>query len=176
MSQAIDNKTIEKHHFSTPPTSAPPVYTPHLPDITAAFSNLDLTTIGSKPTKDQCIAHLKLLEAFHQLREDTATRNGLFGIWDSFVPAIGSDREQAEVLLKIREKRWAVYVAKAASRFEKWWQTSIQPGSLMVQQTDLTKSDSKIADAAYGDDHWNFTKDNLPPLGMDPSSRHSPWH
>jgi len=44
-------------------------------DITAAFSNLNLARPHDKlqkPTANQCLAHLKLLEAFHQLRQDIA--------------------------------------------------------------------------------------------------------
>ena len=48
-------------------------------NLTAAFSNLKLDD-SIIPNPDQCIAHLKLLEAFHQLREDTALHDGLFNI------------------------------------------------------------------------------------------------
>ena len=137
----------------------PPPYQFNPPDITAAFSNLKLEETD-KPTPDHCIAHLKLLEAFHQLRCDVATNDGLFGIQDDFVPKGLSEQQHAETLLKIREKRWAIYVAKAAKRFEKWWQVSIEPDVEMVQQRALEKGRfDKNRNPLY------FNKQTLPPLG-----------
>lgn len=162
---------MEKYSYPTPPEEAvpPPVYVADAPSLTAAFANLDLNTTAQKPTKDQCIAHLKLLEAFHQLREDIATTDGLFDIWDSFVPDGESTEGRTKVLLRIREKRWAVYVAKAASRFETWWQTSIQPGATMLQQQDIENGSSQNVDPLGGNHTLQFTKDNLPPIGEFPS-------
>ncbi|KAL8766036.1 MAG: hypothetical protein Q9209_007065 [Squamulea sp. 1 TL-2023] len=106
-----------------PPASVPPPYhsrPEENPDLTAAFSSLNLTALSNKPTPDQCLAHPKLLEAFHNLREDVATTDGLFGIYDYFVdrvyPNQGFDEKRAQLLLRLREKRWAVYVAKAERR------------------------------------------------------------
>lgn len=150
------DKTMEKILYSSPPEEiAPPTYDASQSDLTTTFANLNLNSTGSEPTKDRCIAHLKLLEAFHQLQEEIATTDGLFGIKNNFIPAYLSQPEQAAVLLKIREKRWAVYVAKAASRFETWWEKSIQPGSGMMQQNEIDN----------GEEVLRFSPDNLPPLG-----------
>lgn len=168
MSQHIPtDENMEKYRYPTPPKepAPPPAYVADTPNLTAAFSNLNLSDSAQKPTRDACIAHLKLLEAFHQLREDVATKDGLFGIWDSFVPAAESERDRMKVLLKIREKRWAIYVAKAASRFETWWQTSIQPRATMLQQRDVENPFTQNLDPAQTEDTLRFTKDNLPPIG-----------
>lgn len=133
--------------------------------ITAAFSNLDLGPASSEPTEDRCIAHLKLLEAFHQLREDIATTDGLFELYDNFVPDYLSQKNQAAVLLKIREKRWAVYVAKAAIRFESWWENLIQPGSKMLRGVDIEIGSWQREDETREEEAISFTPDNLPPLG-----------
>ena len=160
------DKSMEKNLNPSPPTGiAPPAYNASPSNLTAAFSNLNLNAAQNQPTKDRCIAHLKLLEAFHQLREDIATTDGLFGIKDSWVPAKLSQRAQAAVLFKIREKRWAVYVAKAASRFETWWEKSIQPDSRMLRQADIENSALQEDHARGGDEFLPFTPDNLPPLG-----------
>ncbi len=108
-------------------------------DFTAAFSNLNLTAshVPSPPSPDKCIAHLKLLESFHQLREQVALTDGLFGIKDGFVPSDLSEAKRAELLTKMREKRWAVYVAKAAKRFEKWWETCVQPEAQPTRQKEI---------------------------------------
>lgn len=166
---SVSLKPKEKGHVRTPtPETLPPLYAfdapANVPDINAGLSTLDLNTKKTKPTTELS-AHLRLLESFHQLREDIALRDGLFGIWNSFVPPTQSQREQAAILLKIREKRWAIYVAKAASRFEKWWQTSIEPGAGMLSRAGLLNGYSKHLDADT-DEQLHFSKENLPPLGM----------
>lgn len=141
----------------------PPAYSLHSSDLTAAFSNLTLKPADSNPTPDQCIAHLKLLEAFHQLREDVATTDGLFGINDSLTPADEADARRINILRQIREKRWAVYVTRAVMRFEKWWQMSIEPAAEMIQQKDLWR---KFLPTVHGTENsWMMDRDHLPPLG-----------
>ncbi|KAL9120482.1 MAG: hypothetical protein Q9187_002960 [Circinaria calcarea] len=133
------------------------------PDVTAAFSNLNVSETSTKPTPSQCLVHLKLLEAFHQLREDVATTDGLYGIRDEFVPLGTTKERRMNVLAKIREKRWAIFVTNACLRFEKWWKCCI-PGTGMRTQTDfrggyaasITKDAKPIL----------FTKENLPPLDV----------
>ncbi|KAI4100626.1 MAG: hypothetical protein L6R37_005384 [Teloschistes peruensis] len=126
----------------------PPAYTARetpayddSPSLTAAFANLQLKEVADKPTIDQCLAHLKLLEAFHQLREDVATTDGLYGIDDGFIYAVHPGQEnrtqQAALLLKLREKRWAIYVTKAAKRYERWWQKTTPTGTSMPTQHGL---------------------------------------
>ncbi|KAL8777401.1 MAG: hypothetical protein Q9213_007873 [Squamulea squamosa] len=112
-----------------PPAGVPPPYGSRPgenQDLTAAFSSLNLTAASNDPTPDQCLAHLKLLEAFHNLREDVATTDGLFGIHDHFVDGVypnqGFDEKRAQLLLRLREKRRAIYVAKAERRYSVWWQ------------------------------------------------------
>lgn len=58
-----------------------------------------------------------------------------------------------------------MYVAKAASRFETWWEKSIQPGSRMLRQADIGTGVLSGVDAGRGDEVLPFTPDNLPPLG-----------
>ena len=163
----FDSKTnrtvLEKQRPIEPAKEAspPPSYAVNLPDITAAFSNLSLRQATAKPTRDQCIAHLKLLECFHELRENIATQNGLFGIRDEFVPPGLSERDHAAFLVRIREKRWAVYVAKAARRFESWWAQSIDVSHSMYRTQDRASLAGMMNKALPLDD----IKDKLPPIG-----------
>lgn len=165
-----DDKTPgEKNLYpiSLPPEQEPPPnYSVNPSDLTAAFSNLTLGPASPTPTPDQCIAHLKLLEAFHQLREDVATTDGLFGISDSLDPVDEPGaRNHPDILRRIREKRWAVYVARAAARFEKWWQTSVEPGAVMIRQTDLAGKLPLNIEEKEGE-RWAISREQLPPLGM----------
>ena len=158
---------MEKKGPLTPPNSPPPPYAhsesnSNVPDITAAFSNLKLAP-SAKPTPDVCIAHLKLLEAFHQLREDIPLVDGRFGIKDAFSDGGESVEERTELLTKIREKRWQVYVTKAAERFERWWTTCVEPyhgDTGMLGQSKLPRQSPDIGERLV----WN--KDLLPPLGI----------
>lgn len=108
-------------------------------DISAAFANLSLPSTSETPEVDTCIAHLKLLFAFQSMKEDVGYTDGLWNIWDKradldveLSPAdLGAldargekrlpDDERKLKLSKIREKRWAVFVARAVDRYESWW-------------------------------------------------------
>ena len=145
-------------------TSPPPSYAENdsnVPDTTAAFSNLNLDA-SRTPTTSQCIAHLKLLEAFHQLREDIALKDGLFGISDSFADTKVTAQEKAELLVKIREKRWAVYVTRAAKRFERWWTECVEPSAQMLKQRQIPAA---FTQKLHMGNLLDFDCDNLPPLG-----------
>ncbi|KAL9131574.1 MAG: hypothetical protein Q9217_000531 [Psora testacea] len=156
--------------YPSPDHSPPPVYTSEAPsvandttpDITAAFSSLNLDT-SAFPTPDQCLAHLKLLEAFHQLREDVALRDGLFGIRDSSVSKHASEEKQREVLMKIREKRWAVYVAKAVKRFEKWWAICVCPQASKLEQKQMQAEMTRTPDRG---EKMNIDINQLPPIDV----------
>lgn len=145
--------------LSSDNSSRPPSYT-HAPvDITANFVKLNLESKSTKPTVDQCIAHLKLLEAFHQLREDIATTDGLFGIQDELATKV---IRQDEALAKVREKRWAVYVARAADRFERWWATCVPSTQQALRQSDVASKGNFDRIASVGRPMKII---DLPPLG-----------
>ncbi|MCJ1293142.1 hypothetical protein MMC34_004695 [Xylographa carneopallida] len=144
----------------------PPSYSSIPPDITAAFSNLRLGQSASIPTVDECIAHLKLLEAFSQLRDDIGTTDGLYGLYDNFIEpaALRTKKECVELLAAMREKRWAIYVTNAVQRFEIYWKVCIQADARMLDQVDLDREDIEyIADRGTP---LTFTTDNLPPLDL----------
>lgn len=162
----------EENGLSTPSNDSPPPPPAYAKsesnstvlDITAAFSGLNLTP-SAKPTPDVCLAHLKLLEAFHQLREDVAFEDGRFGIDDAFADAGESDRERAELLTKIREKRWQVYVTKASNRFERWWTTCVEPNDESNRLLGQGKILSVFKQSPDVGERLVWSKDYLPPLG-----------
>lgn len=97
--------------------------------LNSAFASLNLpSTAVTNVNEDTCLAHLKLLSAFELLKEDVGYTDGLFNIFDSRATAEngkGSVEECSveELLCKIREKRWALFVARAVDRYEAWWNT-----------------------------------------------------
>ncbi|MCJ1389925.1 hypothetical protein MMC18_002782 [Xylographa bjoerkii] len=148
------------------PEDLPPSYSSVPPNITAAFSNLRLGRSAGIPTADECIAHLKLLEAFSQLREDVGTTDGLYGIRDDFIEpsSFRTEKETVELLTAMREKRWAIYVTNAVQRFEIYWKVCIQADARMLDQVDLDRPD--IKDIADRGTPLTFTTDTLPPLDL----------
>jgi hypothetical protein len=56
--------------YDEPRPAAPPV------DITAAFANLKVTSLPRDPDSERCLAHLKLLAAFQNLKEDIGYTDG----------------------------------------------------------------------------------------------------
>ena len=144
---------------------SPPGYEVPPPDITASFSKLKLggNNSSTKPTVDECIAHLKLLEAFSQLREDIGSTDGLFGIHDDFVPANATEQQRTEMLIRIREKRWAIYVTRAVYRFEIYWNRCLEPEARPLRLPDVSTFEysQRVKQATP----LQFTRDNLPPLG-----------
>ena len=137
--------------------SPPPAYWSRSTDIDVPFSQLDLNTRGDKPTTDQCIAHLKLLAAIHELQESIAHHDGFMGLQDDL--ANGDDK----ITCKIQEKRWAVYAAKAVKRFEVWWKQCAPSDSGMLKEHAL----DDLQDNGFEKYQPKFTwaRDALPPLG-----------
>ena len=163
----VDTKTdsqTDTNRGSKTSGDSPPSYSAETPDITAAFSNLRLDEKADKPTVDECLAHLKLLEAFSQLREDIGTADGLYGIQDDFASALDVE-PRTEALAKMREKRWAVFVTRAVDRFEVYWKNCIQPDAPMLRQVPDLNAPSFEDDFA-SKVVLQFNADNLPPLGM----------
>lgn len=140
---------------------------------------------GFDVTESRCLAHLKLLHAIHTMKEDVGYSDGLWGIWDSLVTdskgsfldssGVFSDNEKAKMtddeerkmmLSKLREKRWAIFVARAVDRYEAWWNAQ---EIMMLTEEDMTVKD--------GDNYMRFPSTNrkfnwqastMPPLGQSP--------
>lgn len=170
---------------SAPPPYAETAGAPAPPDIdpVASFADLKIDSKPHDPDPDTCLAHLKLLFAFQALKEDVGYTDGLFGIWDSradgaitvaengeieeHVRADGDvpdDEEKRKALSKIREKRWALFVARAVDRYEAWW-NSLTGGRPLVEK-DMEESQTTAYEAfPLTKEHSYWSKEALPPLG-----------
>ncbi|KAK3681210.1 hypothetical protein LTR37_020924 [Vermiconidia calcicola] len=140
------------------------------PDITAGFSKLSLGQGNHDiPQLDQCIAHLKVLECFYRLRQDVGSQDGLFGIEDWIVTEAGltNDDETPEILTKLAEKRWALYVSRAVDRFETW-SAAILPTARMLTHTEFeTKGKAgTLCTPSRETPPGMFTRKGMPPADV----------
>jgi len=115
--QSSDNHTTSQHVEATdgaPPDYAAPAAldTPSADVLNAAFANLKISEQDNLPFPDAnlCLAHLKLLTVFHNLKEDIGYTDGLFDLWDSHCE-IAENRDEALTLVKsdglcISQEQW----------------------------------------------------------------------
>lgn len=78
-----------------------------------------------------------------------------------------NENEDAALVERIREKRWTVFVTKAAHRFEKWWDSWY--ASYPIATTDYDSSGRRQAPRMFPDQGEGFENqlpDYLPPLDV----------
>ncbi|KXS99375.1 hypothetical protein AC578_8990 [Pseudocercospora eumusae] len=141
------------------------------PDITAGFSNLSVRpSDNGVPVKEETVAHLKVLEAFYRLRQSVGSQSGLFGIHNNVVTGHGLPESDkiAELLARLAEKRWAIYVQRAVDRFEAWW-NAIIPNAYWPDRVRLESEGKQgllVQPANIGGIPYRLVMDNLPPLDV----------
>ncbi|KAK8050282.1 hypothetical protein PG994_012012 [Apiospora phragmitis] len=142
--------------------------------LKAAFYNLNLSCDASPtPAVDTCLAHLKLLRAFEELKNRIGLTDGLWDIWDSRAQKAnrggpGRSNDTLDILVKLREKRWAVYVARAVDRYEAWWKSFVP---VMLTESDMM-ADGKDGQLSRFESFTSkrepmiWTSSSLPPLDV----------
>ncbi|KAK1820449.1 hypothetical protein LTR12_005175 [Friedmanniomyces endolithicus] len=159
---------------SPPPSYAPPGYDEgnilDPPDITAGFSNLSLDQKNQDdfPSSEEVIAHLKLLECFYRLRQQIGSTDGLFGINNSVVTSHESEGAlAAELLAKVAERRWAVYLARAVDRFDAWLH-ALLPDAKMARVSQIQSDGEKglLCEPGPANLPLLFGTHNLPPVDV----------
>jgi hypothetical protein len=152
----------------------PPTYTaqddnaggPSAADLSSAFSSLQISDIPTAlPTPETCLAHLKLLHTIQALKEDIGYTDGLFGVWDAKAEM---SETRDETLSKLREKRWALYIARAVERFETWWLKVLCPldNSQRLECKSIDPNNVLFVQFPSKGSPIRWTMDMLPPLGM----------
>ncbi|KAH7010993.1 hypothetical protein EDB80DRAFT_383537 [Ilyonectria destructans] len=155
------------------------------PGLTASFEDLDLGSTPRDPDPNTCLAHLRLLFAFQNLKEEIGYTDGLWGLWDTRadgdmqVTKEGKVEEKIPIhsktevpkdkhllLSKIREKRWALFVARAVDRYEAWWKSLVEGPALT--EDDMNSPDSpayaQFPSSRQGPRYW--AERSLPPLDV----------
>ncbi|KAF6803226.1 alpha-ketoglutarate-dependent sulfonate dioxygenase [Colletotrichum sojae] len=145
-------------------------------NLANAFSSLRLAT-QRDPDVAQCLAHLKLLYAIQTLKEEIGYTDGLWDLWDTRAGplpdaedagASSAEGKQAEskardLLGRIREKRWAVFLARAADRYETWWKALSHD---RLCEKDMDQDYEKYLSFPAGVEDYPWTADHLPPLDV----------
>lgn len=136
-------------------------------ELDAAFSSLTVAqNAPAFPEADQCLAHLKLLHALHALKEDIGYMDGIFGLFDAKCDmAINRDGS----LVKMREKRWAIYLVRATERFQDWWLKvlcNMEPCA-RLEGKDMTTGAANFTEFTKTGKARQWTPAILPPLGKD---------
>lgn len=164
-SSPAPSKEAPPAYSATGPEGGPPGPSPE--ELNAAFSNLAIPSVApALPTADHCLAHLKLLNSFHALKEDIGYSDGLFGLRDELCEVL-EGKERDEALSKIREKRWALYIARAVERFEVWWLKFLfsLEGSKRLEVKDMTSASLGYATFTQIGRARKWTANMLPPIG-----------
>ncbi|RAK80547.1 uncharacterized protein BO72DRAFT_370858 [Aspergillus fijiensis CBS 313.89] len=116
-------------------------------------------------TSDQCAAHLKLLAALADLRDNVANTRGIFGIQDPDPELFQPDSKEAnEAWARVKEKRWAVYTTRAVDRYAAWW-TLCAPASRAQPKLSTLKSTS-YEKITTSDEPMKWSQDDMPPLDV----------
>lgn len=147
-------------------------------ELSAAFFRLKIPDITGtvRPDEHMCIAHLKLLHAIDALKQDVGYTDGLFGLWDASAlkgvdlslekpnAAAQAKNEEARMALsRIREKRWALYVARAVDRYEAWWNSM----PIVMLTEEAMKEEGSYSYESFGVGplpSWKI--EDLPPLDV----------
>nr|UWK20117.1 hypothetical protein TPOLY_g2 [Trichoderma polysporum] len=158
-------------------------------DINLAFTNLSFVSnitdhldVGYGISEDTCLAHLKLLHAIQSMKEEAGYTDGLWNLWNSRAKwALEDMRADADLSTirslkdantqtvtlagqaRIREKRWALFVARAVDRYEAWWNSLV--GTDMLNELDMAAPDSYKYNKFPTSRKLIWSETMLPPLG-----------
>lgn len=132
-----------------------------LPQLKLKDEDVPLSEINQTVSRDQVVAHLKFLAVLADLRDFVSNSDGLFGLFDSAANEYPDSLNEARI--RIREKRWAVYTARAVDRYQKWWSACLPMSRSVVTMQDLSSSSYEtIVDC---DTKVLWSVENMPPIG-----------
>ncbi|KAJ5174875.1 uncharacterized protein N7482_000752 [Penicillium canariense] len=145
-------------------TERPPSY--NQPEVLLQLPQLNLNEVAISATtrtvtRDQVVAHLKFLAVLADLRDLISNNDGLFGLFDSEADKYPDSLNEARA--RIREKRWAVYTARAVDRYQKWWSTCLPMSRPHATMLDLEMQNYE--DIVDCETLILWSVDNMPPLG-----------
>lgn len=158
-------------------------------DVNAAFMNLsfelsitDHLDIRYGISEDACLAQLKLLHAIQSMKEEVGYTDGLWNLWNDrgkwALDDLRADADWSMIRMleksnaktvtkaghsRIREKRWALFVARAVDRYEAWWKSLVDPE--MLTEEDMEDPESYRYKRFPTSRKLIWQERMLPPLG-----------
>lgn len=182
LEKALSDKEPSKGGDVAPPSYDAPgksISAEDIDQLNSAFSSLSVPLIAKELTIDTCLAHLKLLFAFQNLKQTIGYTDGIWQIYDSrlFPNDKGVhvsqsteklDDETTKNLSFLREKRWALFVARAADRYEAWWNSF--PNDPLTENNmceDNQRYTRFASDTPPKLDSFAWDDNMLPPLGKE---------
>jgi hypothetical protein len=157
----MDKQAPPSYAYNDPELDAP---TGPSAELSAAFASLNISNMPPTfPQADHCLAHLKLLSTFNAMKEDVGYTDGLFGLWDAKCEM--TDNKEKTLAL-IREKRWALYVARAVDRFEGWWLNVLCANpNVRLQSRSMVENVREYSQFTSIGQPQKWTPEALPPIG-----------
>ncbi|KAL7620771.1 hypothetical protein AAE478_009769 [Parahypoxylon ruwenzoriense] len=156
--------------------SSQPLPSAAVDELTSAFSSLNLPSWTEDVNPDTCLAHLKLLSAFQSLKEDVGYTDGLWDLFDARVlqqqhdvnpkaveNGLKLDDEAGMALARLREKRWALFVARAVDRYEAWWR---KLSKSYLTELDFERDSERYGGFTYRGNPLSWGENILPPLDV----------
>lgn len=150
---------VSKQSPERPPSYNQPEVQPQLPQLN--LNEVPVSETTHTVTRDQVVAHLKFLAVLADLRDFVSNNDGLFGLFESEADKYPDLLNDARV--RIREKRWAVYTARAVDRYQKWWSACLPMSRPVVTIKDLEATNYE--DIIECETQLLWTVDNMPPIG-----------
>ncbi|KAJ6446867.1 hypothetical protein O9K51_01640 [Purpureocillium lavendulum] len=119
--------------------------------------------LSNGPDAESCLVHLRLLQAFEKLKNRIGLKDGLWDIWDN---RASSADNSLDVLVKLREKRWAIYVARAVERYEAWW-NSFRHDMLLQSHITTSGTETSRYSGFLESIPMIWKAEELPPIGLE---------
>jgi hypothetical protein len=163
MGVSTDKLSKETKQSETSSSERPPSYSDDpVAQLSAELKlNLQVSSDIKSISRDECVAHLKFLAVLADLRENISGDDGLFGIKDLEADRFPESINEARA--RIREKRWAVYTARAVDRYTVWWATGLPRSRPNACLSDVESADYE--DIINPKTRVAWSPDNLPPIG-----------
>ncbi|GAQ39428.1 hypothetical protein AKAW_03305 [Aspergillus niger] len=137
--------------------------------VSSSMTSFLLSDVSTSPssepkyvTQKQCVIHLKLLSAFAELRDVVSNNDGLFGLHDTDGHQEGDAQDKYHALVK--EKRWAVYVARAVKRYKNWWFRCLPSPEPLPKMAEIRRN--AYANVVKPEKIVEWHQDILPPLDV----------
>ncbi|KAA8909518.1 hypothetical protein TRICI_004469 [Trichomonascus ciferrii] len=131
--------------------------------------------VDGLPYRAEVVAHVRLMEAFYNLRREVEEKDGVFGLCDGLEFPDPAPDVYGRVPTKeetVREARWGLYVQRAVERYERWWENVVlrlgdEDGQRALLVQDVEQGSEYFRTWAQRTDYKHTMQEEmLPPLDV----------